>query len=156
MTYIRRKRLVKHSSIYLAESSHIQSEFYSGWGRLSFCEMSCLVSLALFFLVFSQLNAFGNAANLTSVCLNDGGCILGKLENGNKESYEAYYGIPFAEPPTGQRRFEVHLQPFDCISCNVFKIYILRIRFPGLSGKTFGMRLIPEVRVSKGNLFPMK
>uniref|UniRef100_A0A1B0F0L2 Carboxylesterase type B domain-containing protein n=1 Tax=Phlebotomus papatasi TaxID=29031 RepID=A0A1B0F0L2_PHLPP len=34
------------------------------------------------------------------------GCVRGKFESGRKKSYDAFYGIPYAEPPVGKLRFE--------------------------------------------------
>ncbi|XP_059610839.1 juvenile hormone esterase-like [Phlebotomus argentipes] len=39
------------------------------------------------------------------VCAN-AGCIRGKYETGRIKPYEAFYGIPFAEPPVGKLRLE--------------------------------------------------
>ncbi|XP_055697376.1 cholinesterase 1-like [Phlebotomus papatasi] len=34
------------------------------------------------------------------------GCVRGKSENGRKKPYDAFYGIPYAEPPLGKLRLE--------------------------------------------------
>ncbi|XP_055696159.1 juvenile hormone esterase-like [Lutzomyia longipalpis] len=34
------------------------------------------------------------------------GCIRGKIENGRLRPYDAFYGIPYAEPPVGELRLE--------------------------------------------------
>ncbi|XP_055700011.1 juvenile hormone esterase-like [Phlebotomus papatasi] len=34
------------------------------------------------------------------------GCVRGKFESGRKKSYDAFYGIPYAEPPVGKLRYE--------------------------------------------------
>ncbi|GAB0089996.1 hypothetical protein DMENIID0001_046270 [Sergentomyia squamirostris] len=43
--------------------------------------------------------------NGPEVCAKDG-CVRGKYESGWKKPYEAFYGIPYAEPPIGKLRFE--------------------------------------------------
>ncbi|XP_055685328.1 juvenile hormone esterase-like [Lutzomyia longipalpis] len=34
------------------------------------------------------------------------GCVRGKVESGRLKPYDAFYGIPYAEPPVGKLRFE--------------------------------------------------
>ncbi|XP_055691281.1 juvenile hormone esterase-like [Lutzomyia longipalpis] len=40
------------------------------------------------------------------VCADEIGCFRGKYERGLEKPYEAFYGIPYAEPPVGKLRFE--------------------------------------------------
>ncbi|XP_055685782.1 juvenile hormone esterase-like [Lutzomyia longipalpis] len=39
------------------------------------------------------------------VCV-DAGCVRGRVVNGVRNTYEAFYGIPYAEPPVGKLRFK--------------------------------------------------
>ena len=41
------------------------------------------------------------------ILVEDYGYVQGTIEEGNEKSYDAWYGIPFAVPPTGHLRFEV-------------------------------------------------
>ncbi|XP_059610845.1 juvenile hormone esterase-like [Phlebotomus argentipes] len=47
----------------------------------------------------------GTIVSYPEVCAN-AGCIRGKYESGRIKPYEAFYGIPFAEPPVGKLRLE--------------------------------------------------
>lgn len=42
------------------------------------------------------------------VCSSQG-CFVGKKEYGDKRSYIAWYGIPYALPPLGELRFRVRV-----------------------------------------------
>ncbi|XP_059610843.1 carboxylic ester hydrolase-like [Phlebotomus argentipes] len=47
----------------------------------------------------------GEFVSYPEVCAN-AGCIRGKYESGRIKPYEAFYGIPYAEPPVGKLRLE--------------------------------------------------
>ncbi|XP_059610844.1 juvenile hormone esterase-like [Phlebotomus argentipes] len=62
--------------------------------------------------LWSQIDVGVNAVNLPpctggncNLCAN-AGCIRGKYESGRIKPYEAFYGIPYAEPPVGKLRLE--------------------------------------------------
>ncbi|XP_055694314.1 juvenile hormone esterase-like [Lutzomyia longipalpis] len=73
-----------------------------------------------------------NPADFSDVCTN-AGCIRGKIESGRIKPYQAFYGIPYAEPPVGELRLENAIPHrgwsgywnatyprSDCIQRNVF------------------------------------
>ncbi|XP_055678843.1 juvenile hormone esterase-like [Lutzomyia longipalpis] len=46
------------------------------------------------------------SSNSKSEVCAKAGCVRGKVESGRVKPYEAFYGIPYAEPPVGKLRFE--------------------------------------------------
>lgn len=65
-----------------------------------------LSAISLTFLGIATSVLSGSPPNRHTVCISNG-CIQGKSEKGNVKGYDAYYGIPFATPPTGFLRFKV-------------------------------------------------
>lgn len=62
-----------------------------------------------FVIVLLYLSTFSNAENETKIIYTDCGLVKGRLEYtlwGN-QSYYAFRGIPYAEPPLGDLRFKV-------------------------------------------------
>ncbi|XP_055700012.1 carboxylic ester hydrolase-like [Phlebotomus papatasi] len=49
--------------------------------------------------------SFRKPLSRPEVCV-ECGCVRGKFESGRRKSYDAFYGIPYAEPPVGKLRFE--------------------------------------------------
>ncbi|XP_055678821.1 juvenile hormone esterase-like [Lutzomyia longipalpis] len=71
-----------------------------------------LIFASSFNLILSQKNNFSHrdwlrksANSLAEVCAK-AGCVRGKVESGRVKPYEAFYSIPYAEPPVGKLRFE--------------------------------------------------
>lgn len=65
-------------------------------------------AILVIFAIISCASSVSPPNHLT-VCISDG-CVQGKTEKGNVKSYNAYYGIPFATPPTGELRFKVTVE----------------------------------------------
>ncbi|XP_055683587.1 juvenile hormone esterase-like [Lutzomyia longipalpis] len=76
--------------------------------------MKFLVLFLIFFdYLISSINSqsfsadfFARLAPSSAEVCAKAGCIRGKVETGRIKPYEAFYGIPYAEPPVGKLRFE--------------------------------------------------
>lgn len=116
---------------------------------LNMCRPS---SLAFLFLIYPLLSTFCDTVNTTTpdpVCIKDG-CIQGIIQDGNKKEYEAWYGIPFAEPPIGEMRFRVNLSSnYTRTDTKMYSIPSFRVPNAKTVGRKCSTPLIPEVLVSK-------
>ncbi|XP_036331503.1 venom carboxylesterase-6-like [Rhagoletis pomonella] len=88
-----------------------------------------LIVILIFYLNFAYTNA-----NAPEVCIDTLGCIEGIYQPGNEvEKYEAFLGVPYAQPPIGELRFKspVPIEPWhdklpakephtECIQRNYF------------------------------------
>ena len=68
------------------------------------CGTSKIPLLLLLRILFSS----SNAASDLDICLSNG-CVRGTREEGVTQSFDAFYGIPYATPPVGPLRFRVRL-----------------------------------------------
>ena len=68
-----------------------------------FC--TSMIPLLLLLVIFLS---FSTASSDLDICLSNG-CVRGTREKGATQSFDAFYGIPYATPPVGPLRFKVRL-----------------------------------------------